>query len=260
MTPSTEHFIHVTELAGEEISGEQLDRLCHRYYWAGEFCRDRDVLEVACGSGPGLRYLAQRARSLKAGDYSPEVLERVEDEARQACDVRVFDAQAMLYADSSLDVVIIFEALYYIPSAERFVAEANRVLRPGGVLLIATANKDLYDFNPSPHSFAYHGVVELSALLKEGGFEPSFYGYSRTDRVSWRQRLLRPVKAAAVKFNLMPTTMAGKRLLKRLVFGSPVIMPKSIAEGMVDYSPPEPVPAGQPDCVHKVIYCVAVKR
>ncbi|MCD6265910.1 MAG: BrnT family toxin [Deltaproteobacteria bacterium] len=26
-----------------------------------------------------------------------------------------------------------------------------RVLRPGGKVLIATANKDLYDFNPSPH-------------------------------------------------------------------------------------------------------------
>lgn len=259
MNASTERFLHVTEIVGEEISKEQLDRLCHRYYWAGAFCEDRDVLEVACGSGPGLRYLAHRARSLKAGDYSPEVLARIEGEVLRVCDVRAFDAQAMPYEDASLDVVVIFEALYYIPEAGRFIAEASRVLRPNGLLLIANANKDLYDFNPSPHSHVYHGVVELDGLLKSGGFEPSFYGYLRTDQVSWRQRLLRPVKAAAVRFNLIPSTMAGKRILKRLIFGAHVTMPAAIAEDMVPYSPPEPILAHQADRVHKVIYCSAVK-
>ena len=40
-------FTTVTEVAGEEVSGEQIERLAHRYYWAGEFCRGRDVLLVS---------------------------------------------------------------------------------------------------------------------------------------------------------------------------------------------------------------------
>ena len=44
----------VTELAGDEITAEQLERLCHRYYWAGTFCAGKDVIEAACGTGPGL--------------------------------------------------------------------------------------------------------------------------------------------------------------------------------------------------------------
>ena len=259
MTVSTEEFLHVTEIAGEEISREQLERLCHRYYWAREYCVDRDVLEAACGSGPGLRFVAQRARSLKAGDYSPEVLARAEAECNDVCELRVFDAQQMPYADASFDVVMLFEAIYYVPQADRFVAEAARVLRPGGVLLIATANKDLDDFNPSPHSFTYYGAAELSALLRAAGFTPSLFGYLRTDAVSFRQRLLRPVKAAAVTLNLMPSTMSGKKLLKRLVFGAPVTMPGSIVEGMIEYTPPDAIPADQPDRIHKVIYCASRK-
>ena len=46
----------------------------NRYYWAGEYCRDKDVVEAACGSGQGLGYLAGIARSLEAGDYSDEIL------------------------------------------------------------------------------------------------------------------------------------------------------------------------------------------
>jgi hypothetical protein len=133
------------------------------------------------------------------------------------------------------------------------------VLRPGGTLLIATANKDLYDFNPSPHSFVYYGAAELAALMRNAGFRPELFGYLRTDEVSLKQKVLRPVKAAAVSLNLIPQTMAGKRLLKRLVFGAPAIMPAAIAEGMADYRPPEPIPADRPDTVHKVIYCAATK-
>ena len=60
--------------------------------------------------------------------------------------LRQFDAQDMPFEDKSKDVIIMFEAIYYIPDAERFVRECERVLPSGGKVLIATANKDLYDF------------------------------------------------------------------------------------------------------------------
>jgi len=254
-SPDTAHFLNVTEMAGVEISHEELKRLCHRYYWAGNYCCDLDVLEVACGAGPGLHYLAAKARSLKAGDYSPEVLARAK--APNGTELRVFDAQNIPFPDCSFDVVIIFEALYYIPSASMFVAEAARILRPGGTLLITNANKDLYDFNPSPYSTVYHGVIELRDLLRPAGFEPAFSGYLRVDQVSLRQRILRPIKAAAVALNMMPKTMGGKKWLKRLVFGATIAMPETILADMVAYTPPEPIPGDAPDLVHKVIYCAA---
>lgn len=254
---SKAHFLEVTELSGEEISREQLERLCHRYYWAAEFCSGRDVLEVACGSGPGLNYLAGIARTLKAGDYSPEVLQRAQAHVAPSVELKSFDAQDMPYPDSSFDVVLMFEALYYVPSFQRFFSECRRVLRPGGKLLITTANKDLYDFNPSPYSHVYLGVTELARELGATGFTTSLYGYLPIEKTSWRQRILRPIKKAAVSFGLMPKTMAGKRLLKRLVFGAPVLMPESITPGMIEYKAPDAISAEHPDRTHKVIYCAA---
>jgi len=67
-------YVSVTEIAGDEVTQEQVDRLCNRYYWVGQYCSGKDVVEAACGSGQGVGYLAGIARSLEAGDYSDELL------------------------------------------------------------------------------------------------------------------------------------------------------------------------------------------
>jgi ubiquinone/menaquinone biosynthesis C-methylase UbiE len=247
----------ITEVAGDEISQEQLERLCHRYYWAATYSAGKDVIEAACGTGPGLGYLATRVRSLRAGDFTTSILAVAQEHYGDRIDLRQFDAQAMPFADDSADIVILFEAIYYIPSVQRFLDECRRVLRVGGQVLIATANKDLYDFNPSPHSHTYFGVVELHRLFSENGFAAECFGYLSTRDVSARQRVLRPVKKLAVGLKLMPQTSEGKKWLKRFVFGSMIRMPVEIEEDMISYTPPAPLSPSSPDREHKVIYCVA---
>jgi hypothetical protein len=51
--------------------------------------------------------------------------------------------------------------------------------------------------------------------------------------------------------------MAGKKLLKRLVFGRLVPMPAEIEAGMVPVRQPTPLPSDRPDRAHKVIFCAA---
>src|SRR5262249_48662341 len=150
---------------------------------------------------------------------------------------RVFDAQALPFADGSLDVIIIFEALYYLPEPSAFVAECRRVLRPGGHVMLTNSNKDMPDFNPSPYSQTYHGVVELGRLFNSANFSTAFFGYWTYETAPIWQRALVPVKRAIVALNLMPKTMDGKKLLKRIVFGKLIPMPVEIAKGMVDYAP-----------------------
>lgn len=250
-------YLSVTELAGDEVSVEQVDRMCQRYYWAGNYCQGKDVLEVACGTGQGAGYLAGLARSYRAGDYSEKILDIARAQYGERIQFQQLDAQKLPFEDGSFDVVVLFEAIYYLPSAERFVAECRRVLRPGGKVLIATANKDLYDFNPSPNSFTYYGVSELDDLFHRYGFASSFFGNTPVDGLSLRQRMLRPVKKFVANSGLMPRTMAGKKILKRLVFGSLVPMPAEIVVGMVPDVAPVPIPADGPDRRHKVIFCVA---
>ncbi|MBN1992359.1 MAG: class I SAM-dependent methyltransferase [Anaerolineae bacterium] len=248
----------VTELAGDEISQEQLERLCHRYYWAGTYCAGKDVLEAACGTGPGLGYLSKLAASIKAGDYDENILKIAQNHYGNRIELKSFDAQDTPYADHSLDVVILFEAIYYLPSAEQFINECKRVLKKGGKILIVTANKDLYDFNPSPYSHTYYGVVELNELLTKHGFAVECFGYLSVEEISWRQKILRPIKKFVVDLGLMPKSMTGKKLLKRLVFGNMVKMPAEIEAETVPYAAPTPLPLSEPDDRnHKVIYCAA---
>lgn len=254
---ASEGYSSVTELPGDEVTPEQVERLCHRYYWAGRYCRGKDVIEAACGAGQGLGLLAGLARSLRAGDYDERILAMARAHYGQRLTLQAFDAQVLPYPDHSADSIILFEALYYLPDVERFMRECIRVLRQPGTILVATANKDLYDFNPSPYSHRYYGTVELAALFRKYGFQPECFGYCALEKVSWRQRLWRPLKMIAARLGLIPKTTRGKQLLKRLVFGKLTTLPAEIREGMISYQEPAALSLEQPDRQHKVIYCAA---
>lgn len=250
-------YVSVTELAGDEVSLEQVERICNRYYWAGQYCKDKDVLEVACGSGQGLGFLAEKAKSITAGDYSEKILNIAKRHYSNRFTLVQFDAQNMPFSDNSFDVIILFEAIYYIPDAEKFVSECRRVLKLGGEVLIATANKDLFDFNPSPYTYKYFGTVELNKLFADQGFSVKLFGDTPIDKISFRQRVLRPLKKLAVSLHLIPGSTQGKKLLKKIVFGKLVQMPVEIKAGMFEYKSPATISNLYPDKKHKVIYCSA---
>lgn len=257
--PDVVDFTALTEVSGDEVTAEQIDRLSRRYTWAAAHCGGRDVLEVGCGTGQGCGLLAAAARSFVAGDYSEQMLLSAHRHYGERINFQRIDAEQLPYRAASFDVVVIFEASYYIPNIERFFAECRRVLRPTGVLLLATANKDLFDFNPSPHSYRYLGVVELERELAAYGFSVVCFGDTPVDATSIRQRVLRPAKAAAARLGLIPKSMNGKKLLKRLVFGGLVPMPAEIAAGGTHDASPVRLSPGQPDRAHKVLFCAATR-
>ena len=250
-------YTHITELAGDEVSREQVQRISNRYNWARRYCEGRDVLEVACGTGQGAGYLQRHSASYVAADYSWPM---VRDVARYYDDrIVVFraDACALPVRDDAFDVIIAFEAVYYFQNLSVFIAECARVIREGGVVLIATANKDLWDFNPSPHSVGYYGVKELGEAFGAAGFDCKFYGDFRVDRVSLVQRMTRPLKWLAVQLGIMPRSNESKKWLKKLIFGGLVEMPRELSERHMLNETMIPVSAGQADRVHKVLMCAA---
>jgi ubiquinone/menaquinone biosynthesis C-methylase UbiE len=253
----TDSYYTITEIAGDLVSQEQVERLTHRYLWAGTYAANKDVVEVGCGTGPGLTYLASIARSLEAGDYSQQMVDLCRRRLGEKISLRQFDAQQMPFDDQSKDLILMFEALYYVPDPDRFFAECRRVLRPGGRVLIANANKDLYDFNPSPNSHQYLGSVELAKISARHGMKAEIFGYVATNRVSARQRVFRPIKKLAVALDLVPKTNDGKKWLKRLVFGKLVPLPADIRAEEFEYVAPTAVSGSEPDHIHKVIYCCA---
>jgi ubiquinone/menaquinone biosynthesis C-methylase UbiE len=93
-----------------------------------------DVLEIAVGSGRNLPFYGE-GTALVAVEFSAEMLELAKQrqaELGSSFDLRMGDAQELEFEDQSFDTVICTLALCTIPDPGRAVAEAHRVLRPGG--------------------------------------------------------------------------------------------------------------------------------
>ena len=138
---ATHDFTQVTELAGQMISEEQLLRMLNRYQWASAYVDGKDVLELACGAGQGLSLLSTKAKSLTASDIDPLIVE----EARRnniaiGASIHEFSVENIPFDSATFDVVLLFESIYYLPDIDAALTEISRVLRPGGMVLIATAN------------------------------------------------------------------------------------------------------------------------
>jgi GT2 family glycosyltransferase/SAM-dependent methyltransferase len=117
----------------------------HRYLLARALSRGRDVLDVAAGEGYGTAMLAQVARFAIGCDIDPQVMQAARSafRRRNLCFL-TSDARALPFAAASVDIVVCFEALEHFVEQEIFLSEARRVLRPGGLLLLSTPDRDIY--------------------------------------------------------------------------------------------------------------------
>lgn len=97
-----------------------------------------EVLEIAFGTGRNLPFYP-RDVPLTGIELSPKMLAIARRRGRELgreADLRVGDAQDLPFPDASFDTVVATLALCTIPDDKRAVAEAARVLRPGGRLLL----------------------------------------------------------------------------------------------------------------------------
>lgn len=101
---------------------------------------DKQILEIGCGRGGGLHYIARTFRPAAAIglDLNHRAVAFSNRYYRQAgLSFRQGDAQALPLADASTDVVLNVESSHRYPHMARFLSEVKRVLRPGGHLLFA---------------------------------------------------------------------------------------------------------------------------
>jgi ubiquinone/menaquinone biosynthesis C-methylase UbiE len=257
---SNPDYTAVTELPGGRASREQISRLYHRYRTAMPFARGREVLEVGCGAGQGLGYLAREARRVVGGDCTEASLLQ----ARRHYDGRAglvrLDAHRLPFPDASFDLVALFEAVYYLSRPEQFFAEARRVLRESGTLLVSTVNCQWADFNPSAFSVRYLSAPELARALRRQDFDVQLCGAYRAAIETVRDKAVSALKRSAIFLGLMPRSMKSKEFLKRIFFGKLQPLPAEVEDGMAEYLPPEPVAADEPDTRHKILYAVASVR
>jgi ubiquinone/menaquinone biosynthesis C-methylase UbiE len=94
-------------------------------------------LDIGCGEGHNTRLLAKRAARVSAIDVAENFIahaRRSEAEEPLGIDYRVASAVELPFNDQSFDFATGFMSFMDVPETDRVLAEAFRVLRPGGFL------------------------------------------------------------------------------------------------------------------------------
>lgn len=114
----------------ETLSG-RIGKGCHR------------VLDVGCGGGFLSNPLARAGHIVHGIDLSEESLRiaRQVDRTRTV-EYRKMDATRLGYRDASFDAVCAMDFLEHVENPLRVIGECERVLRPGGIFLFYTFNRN----------------------------------------------------------------------------------------------------------------------
>lgn len=98
------------------------------------------VLDIGCGTGRMMSLLGPRAESMLGIDLSRSMLalarSRIAAEGLAACTVRQADMARIPSADRSFDLVLLCMVLHYADDPAAVLAEAARVVAPGGQVAV----------------------------------------------------------------------------------------------------------------------------
>lgn len=123
----------------------------------------RRLLEIGCGMGTDLASFARGGAAVYAVELTPRHLaiarQRLLTERHRVRLVRS-DGESLPFPDESFDVVYSFGVLHHTPGTRTAIDEIRRVLRPGGVAIVALYHRDSV--------FYWFYTIFLRGLVKGG--------------------------------------------------------------------------------------------
>jgi lipopolysaccharide biosynthesis protein/ubiquinone/menaquinone biosynthesis C-methylase UbiE len=142
----------------------------HRYLFAAEYCKDKSVLDIASGEGYGSFLLSQTARKVCGVDIDGQAVKWGNEKyGNDIVSFHVGNCEEIPFAAQYFDVVVSFETLEHVNKGQQisFLKEIKRVLKPGGVLIMSSPEKEVYDVFSPNNPFHVHEITrdEFNTLI-----------------------------------------------------------------------------------------------
>ena len=163
----------------------------------------REVADLGAGEGQLCLLLARYAARVFAVDQSPQMLGALTDGAREAGvaernTTAEGDLEALPLEDASVDAAFLSQALHHAARPGQAIAEAARILRPGGILIVLDLLRHDQEWVREQWADQWLGFLpeELHSWMNEAGLAPG-----STDALSGSTPELSVLLATAIKNN-----------------------------------------------------------
>ena len=167
------------------------------------------VLDLGCGSGYGSKMLAEVAGHVTGADVSANAVAHARREfSRPNLEFAELPAAGGLpFEDQSFDAVVCFQVIEHVPDDRHFVREIARVLRPGGVAILATPDRSTRLFSWQKPWNRWHlreySAARLENVLRSAFGETEMFFMSGTPSViELELKRCRRLKWATIPFTL----------------------------------------------------------
>ncbi len=115
------------------------------YRFCAPYVENRRVLDFGCGTGHGTAEMATVCASAVGVDVSPQAIEYARSRYPSP-NVRYrvipgIEVEPLPFDDHSFDAVVSIQVIEHVSDADAYLAEAKRVLRREGVLIVATPDR-----------------------------------------------------------------------------------------------------------------------
>lgn len=134
------------------------------------------VADLGAGEGTLSQLIAQRAKKVIAIDNSEKMVEFGQQLAKENqlpnLEYRLGDIESPPIDDSSVDLAILSQALHHAEQPLKALAEANRILKPGGRLIVLDLLQHTFEKARELYFDTWLGFseVELAEMIAKAGF------------------------------------------------------------------------------------------
>ncbi|MEU4803453.1 class I SAM-dependent methyltransferase [Actinosynnema sp. NPDC023587] len=146
-SPNIWHWpdVYEVENRAQDVGGAIWRALGEVCDWTG-----RDVVDVGCGDGFHLPVFARRAGQVVGVEPHPPLVRRARERVADVPNASVVagPAQRLPLSDATADLVHARTAYFFGPGCEPGMREADRVLRPGGMLAIVDLDGSAKPYGP----------------------------------------------------------------------------------------------------------------